>query len=214
MNGKMELRYFTHCLSQLANSSHNDQVALLAAIEAAITLLEARNRHTPGHSSEVAFIAFFIARHLGLSFQEQVRVKLAALVHDIGKVKSEEYPGEHALLGARIIRCVPQLDGIADMVLFHHARWQDATPFGLTPNAAIPLGARIIAVADAFQRSLSNRSGCNVVAKSSIVGGLRRREGLGLAPFIVDIIDENYDLLSRFVGMYPPIGPTIWKIYD
>jgi putative nucleotidyltransferase with HDIG domain len=199
-NSRLEMLYLISCLIRLANSPQYDRADLLAAVEAAITLLEAGNSDTCGHSSGVAFIAFFIADRLGLSAREQDKIKLAALVHDIGKVKCEEYPGQHALLGSQIIRCIPHMGEIADMVLFHHICLHGAT--GSVPQiwASIPLGARVIAVADAFQKCLVHCHGKKISGKDGILRELRSQAISDLDPRIVDIAAENYELLAGFVG--------------
>lgn len=194
-NTRQKWHYLTHCLTRLTDSSQSTKDGRLAAIEAAVTLLETGKSPGGGHSSEVAFIAWFIAHRLGLAPPEQDKIKLAALVHDLGKVKSEEYPGQHAFLGAQIICTNPHLGEVADMVRFHHTRWQGA--------AAIPLGARIIAVADAFQRALASQPANSTVLDRIILNRLRLRAGGDLDPAAVSIVAGNYELLSRFVSRRP-----------
>lgn len=197
----LESLYFTSCLVHLATSPKVSQADLLTAIEAAMTLLEARNSKTTcGHSSEVAFVATFIADRLGLPPRERARIKLAALVHDIGKVIREEYPGQHALLGAQIMRSIPGMDEIADMVLFHHPPCQDAACTASQPGIPIPLGARIISVADAFQKCMAHCRDKEALMGNGFLEELCSQAESGLDLLIIGIVVENHEMLSRFVG--------------
>ena len=133
--------------------------------------LEAQDPYTDGHSRRVAAHAVMVARRMGLSSEEVSRVRAAAAVHDIGKVRVPrevlDKPGRltsveldlvkrHADVGAEIVACLgdPELTAIVR----HHHEHFDGTgyPSGLAYER-IPLGARIIAVADTFDALTSVR---------------------------------------------------------
>jgi putative nucleotidyltransferase with HDIG domain len=197
---KLESVYFAHCIARLANSTTIRRADLLTAVEATVTLLEAVNGRNYGHSSEVAIIAFLLSRRLKMSCAEQDKVRLAALLHDIGKIKKDDYYGQHALTWAEIIRCNPLLEDVADMVLYHHAGWQGKKAAASPAGDDIPLGARIIAVADAFQKSFFHRQGNREKSDTKILKELRRQAGSAFDPHIVNLVIDNYRLLSKFVG--------------
>lgn len=153
------------------------QVRLLQAVNAVInslvSLLEARDAYTARHSQRVAAIASDIARELGLSPEELELVEKAALLHDIGKVgvpdavlgkasglSREEWNlmRSHPLMGEALLSPLfAYLGGIGPGVRHHHERWDGrGYPDGLA-GLEIPLLARIIAVADAYEAMTSDR---------------------------------------------------------
>jgi response regulator RpfG family c-di-GMP phosphodiesterase len=133
--------------------------------------LDAQDAYTDGHSRRVAAHSVMVARRMGLSSEEVERVRAAAAVHDIGKLRVPadvlSKPGRltsaefelvksHADAGAEIVACLgdPELSAI---VRHHHERFDGAGyPSGLA-GEQIPLGARIIAVADTFDALTSVR---------------------------------------------------------
>src|SRR5207244_2554929 len=137
-----------------------------------VATLDARDRYTAGHSAAVAVYARDIAARLGLSSTNQQLAHLAGLVHDIGKVGLSagllEKPGaltleerrqmeEHSIIGERILRKVDDYAEIAATVRHHHERVDgNGYPDNLV-GEEIPLIARIIAVADAYNAMTSDR---------------------------------------------------------
>jgi putative nucleotidyltransferase with HDIG domain len=152
----------------------NDRLerANLSFATALVATLDARDKYTAGHSTAVAIYARDIAGRLGLPDREQELIHLCGLVHDIGKIGLPagllEKPGaltlderremeRHSVIGETILRNVDDYSEIAGVVRHHHERI-DGTgyPDGLT-GSAIPLHARIIAVADAYNAMTSDR---------------------------------------------------------
>jgi putative nucleotidyltransferase with HDIG domain len=144
----------------------------LSFAEALVATLDARDRYTAGHSAAVAIYSRDIARRMGLASTLQERVYLCGLVHDIGKIGLPpgllEKPGaltleerrmmqEHSAIGERILRNVDGYDDIAEVVRHHHERIDgEGYPDGIS-DEAIPLLARIISVADAYNAMTSDR---------------------------------------------------------
>jgi putative nucleotidyltransferase with HDIG domain len=129
-----------------------------------VSFLEAIDIHHPGHSRGVAMLSDLISRRLGLPDAERRSIHFAALLHDIGKVRidrkllgagslpAEALPimREHPRLGVEILRPISMWEELLDVILSHHERWDGrGYPAGLS-GEEIPLGARIVAVADAF----------------------------------------------------------------
>ncbi len=135
-------------------------------------VLGLHSRETLEHSRRVARYAGAVARACGLPAGEVLNVQHAAFLHDIGKLhvppdlldkpdplEEEEWARlrEHSAAGARILLGNDRLAALAPYVLFHHERWDGrGYPHGLS-GTDIPLGARIIAVADAFDAMTSPR---------------------------------------------------------
>lgn len=146
--------------------------ASLSFASALVTTLDARDRYTAGHSAAVAIYSRDIAARMGLTPEEQHLVHLCGLVHDIGKVGLPpgllEKPGaltlderrqmeDHPVIGERILSRVEDYTEIARIVRHHHERVDGhGYPDGLRSDA-IPLLARIIAVADSYNAMTSDR---------------------------------------------------------
>jgi HD-GYP domain-containing protein (c-di-GMP phosphodiesterase class II) len=142
---------------------------MLAELSEAI---ESRDPYTRGHSARVTALAEAIARRLGWS-EEQLRcLHLGGPLHDVGKLSvpgrilckpgpltSEELAEirTHPETGARLIEPIEPARGALPYVLHHHERWDGSGyPHGLA-GPAIPIEARVLAVADAFDAMTSNR---------------------------------------------------------
>jgi putative nucleotidyltransferase with HDIG domain len=152
----------------------NDRLrrASLSFATALVATLDARDQYTAGHSAAVAIYARDIAQRMGLSEERQELVHLCGLVHDIGKIGLPagllEKPGpltlderrqmeQHSEIGERILRNVDDYSEIADIVRSHHERIDGmGYPDGLHAEE-IPLLARIIGVADAYDAMTSDR---------------------------------------------------------
>jgi putative nucleotidyltransferase with HDIG domain len=144
----------------------------LSFATALVATLDARDQYTAGHSAAVAIYARDIAERMGLSEEQQELVHLCGLVHDIGKIGLPagllEKPGpltleerrqmeQHSEIGERILRNVDDYSEIADIVRAHHERIDGmGYPDGVAGDY-IPLLARIIGVADAYDAMTSDR---------------------------------------------------------
>lgn len=133
---------------------------------------EARDPYTFGHSETVTLYAGAIARALSLSNSHVRIIENAAILHDIGKIgipdhilnkpgklTNEEYQNirQHPIIGERLIRQYSNLDDVAPLALHHHERYDGHGYPDQIKNKGIPLGARILAAADAFDAMTSDR---------------------------------------------------------
>jgi putative nucleotidyltransferase with HDIG domain len=139
--------------------------------ELLVSFLESTDIHYPGHSRAVAALADMITRKLGLGDEERRNVHFAALLHDIGKVMIDSSVLRHKGLlgpeararlhghpthGIELLRPITLWEGILPAIHSHHERWDGkGYPRGL-PGEQIPLGGRIIAVADSFDAMTRN----------------------------------------------------------
>jgi putative nucleotidyltransferase with HDIG domain len=156
----------------LATANERLRRASLSFATALVATLDARDEYTAGHSAAVAIYARDIARRMGLTEDDQELVHLCGLVHDIGKIGLTagllEKPGpltlderrqmeQHSEIGERILRNVDDYSEIADIVRAHHERIDGmGYPDGIHGDE-IPLLARIIGVADAYDAMTSDR---------------------------------------------------------
>lgn len=148
------------------------EAEIRSVLAALITALDAREAYTKGHSVRVAQYSVTIARQLGLSNAAQQQLHMAALLHDIGKIgvpdsvllkpgplSGEEFAvmATHPDTGARILASVNTLAGILPGIRHHHERHDGrGYPDGLAGDG-IPLPARIIALADAYDAMTTDR---------------------------------------------------------
>lgn len=134
-------------------------------VDAFAAALDAKNSSMCGHSQRVAVISLAIAKALQLSEAEQQTIYMGAQLHDIGKIgipdsilnktgKLTDYEfnriKEHPVIGNTIVQKVKVFEPICDIIRFHHERYDgNGYPDGLS-GKDIPLGARIVAIADSF----------------------------------------------------------------
>lgn len=164
---------FNSLMASITTAEQETQTAYTAAIRGLAATLDARDPNTAGHSERVSVLAVAIGRVLSLGAEELDVLRLGALLHDIGKIGiSDEIlrkPGPlteaeydaiktHTVVGARIIRTVPFLARHVEIVELHHER-QDGRgyPHGLRGDE-IPLVARIVHVADAYDAITNARA--------------------------------------------------------
>ena len=169
-------------------------------------LLQARDSHLHGHSQRVARHAARIARAMGLSEQETAKIKTAAEVHDVGKVYTPreiinnprrltqaeyEIVKQHAACGAEMLTVVGDPE-ITAMVRHHHERIDGlGYPDGLA-GSAIPLGARIIAVADTFDAISSERAYRPAMSQKAALDTLDAEAGAQLDADAVAMFKQGY----------------------
>jgi putative two-component system response regulator len=170
---ELEIRdYQLHLEQKVEEQAQKIRTAFLNAITSLAYALEAKDKYTSGHSQRVAGISVAIAAELGLSKPEIEKIRLAGLIHDIGKigvreavlnkpgkVSAEEYQHilSHSDIGEHILTPIVEDEAILKAVRHHHERY-DGTgyPDGLS-GEEIPLAARILAVADTYDAIISGR---------------------------------------------------------
>jgi putative nucleotidyltransferase with HDIG domain len=196
---------FNELMGGLTAAEAETQSAYLGAIRALAAALDARDPYTAGHSERVSALSVLIARQLALSEAEVDIIRLGALLHDIGKIGVADHilrkPGalsadefeqirRHPGLGARILRKVPFLEPHLAIVELHHERPDGkGYPFGLLGDN-IPLDARIVHVADAFDAMTSARAYRPARAASVALVELQRYSGTQFDSASVDALRE------------------------
>jgi len=172
----------------------------LDTIRALAAAIDAKDPYTKGHSERVAEMALALAQELNLPEREIERIEYTALLHDIGKIgvderilgkddglTSEEYKKiqKHSITGAKIIEPVDFLKDSYEAIYHHHERYNgDGYPDGLKEKN-IPLSARIIAVADAYDAMGSDRPYRKKLNKDKIMQELKDQSGKQFDPEIV-----------------------------
>lgn len=174
------------------------------SVDVLLRALSERDPYLGDHTADVASLARAVAGRLALASEEVERIGQAAELHDIGKVAIPDAilhkPGpldehewafirRHTIIGERIIQAAPALEAVAALVRSSHERY-DGTgyPDGLT-GAAIPLGARIVAICDAFDAMTSDRAYRGPMAPDAALLELRRCAGTQFDPVVVAAFD-------------------------
>ncbi len=190
---------------ELAEANEELQRLFISAIESIVLTLQAKDEYTEGHSRRVSAHATAIAREFSLPDKEIENIRLAALLHDIGKLGTKESilnkPGRlteeegkqirsHPLVAASILEPITPLQDIITYVKHVHENY-DGTgyPEGLKGDQ-IPLGARIICVADVFDAMTSPRPYRPPIDPDEVLAHLRREAGNQFDPAVVEVFLE------------------------
>lgn len=196
----------------------SDQLDLEPFNDTVRALVQALDLHEPGeggHAERVAVFATAAGHELGMTFNELLDLRRAAALHDIGKISVNQTTlrkiGElgddeleelrsHALMAMRIVESFEWLRPAVPMIRHHHERW-DGTgyPDGLA-GEEIPLGARVIGVAEAFDVLVTGSPWRRAVSNSEAVAELRRVSGQQFDPRVVEAFSVVQPLIQP-VGM-------------
>lgn len=218
-HGKNQVRVYRPDVVELAElkrlAAGPDRAARYRAAAALAKAVDARDVYTGSHSERVAELAARIAQLAGADEEAIELTRLAASLHDLGKLAIPEEilrkPGpltdperlvlqRHPQIGYRMLESLG-VDPVADWVLHHHERW-DGTgyPDGLAEEQ-IPFGARIIFVADAFDAMTSDRVYQSRRSISEALAELERCAGSQFDPHVVAVFAQ--DLGDRMAAVVP-----------
>ncbi|HEU5316493.1 MAG TPA: diguanylate cyclase [Chloroflexota bacterium] len=192
-----------------------------ATLQALTRALDTRDEETEEHSQRVRRYAEVLARALGLSEAEVERIGHGALLHDIGKIGVPDAillkPGpltedeqaamrRHPSIGYAMITHIPNLGpAAADVVLHHHEAYDGSGyPSGLKGDA-IPLGARIFAVADALDAMTADRPYRSALHWDAALAEIQRCRGVQFAPEVVDALRGIDPHELREAAGFPPV---------
>ncbi len=195
------------------------------AIRTIIGLVEVKDEYTYGHSERVTAVSLRIAELLPMERPDMRDIEIAGLLHDMGKIAvrpdvlrkpealtESEYEAikQHPVKGAAILNNVENAETIAAAVRHHHERW-DGTgyPDGLA-GEDIPLLARILAIADAFDSMASERPYKRVLAQDEIISELTEGTGTQFDPnitgLLLDALKNDEPFRNRINTIYRHSG--------
>ncbi|MBN1808596.1 MAG: HD domain-containing protein [Planctomycetes bacterium] len=198
-----DLQFLTVAGSLIGTALHGIEMSrkqretFLNAIRSVISISEMRDPETEGHSGRVSRFAAAVGRQFPLNEREVSRLRLAALLHDVGKaavpqsvldskgVGNADHTDEHALLGEKLASGIAGGEELAPAIRHHHERWDGkGFPDGLA-GEDIPLVSRIIAAADGVDHVVQD----SLTPQSVIEAGkwLKEHSGESLDPAVADV---------------------------
>ncbi len=204
---------FMHSLVNMKNDELNktyDQlkVRYMDTIEALRQAVDAKDIYTRGHSDRVAYYSVKIGEAIGLSREELETLRISGIFHDIGKIgtaddillKTDKLNDrelieiqKHPLKGARILSAVSMFKDVVPVVKCHHERVDGTGYPERLKNEEIPLLAKIISIADAFDAMMSDRlyrSKLNLEeARQQLLNGAGTQFDADIVPVFVNLID-------------------------
>lgn len=167
--------------------------------------VDAKDENTSQHSVRVSEYAVLIAERLGFDKEEKEHLRKTALLHDIGKIgipdgilnkpgrlTDEEYDimKSHVIRGSKILEKFTLIENVAEGALYHHEKYDGTGYVHGLKGEEIPINARIIGIADAFDAMTANRVYRNKMDMDYVLHELKRGKGTQFDPKLVDIMLE------------------------
>jgi response regulator RpfG family c-di-GMP phosphodiesterase len=194
--------------SELVEKNVQLRLLFLNTIESLVYTLEAKDKCTEGHSRRVSEMAGFMARTLQFSQEQVERIRLAGVLHDIGKIgvreeclnksgrlTEEEYDEikRHPLISERILKPIEALDDILPIIRHHHERYDGkGYPSGLM-GEKIPMGSRILAIVDSYDAMISDRPYRSALSIQKTLEEIQANAGKQFDPKLVTVFQNIYE---------------------
>jgi putative two-component system response regulator len=204
----------------------------LNTVQSLVHTLEAKDKYTEGHSRRVAKMAETMAKHLRFTDSQLERIHLAAILHDIGKIGVREAclnkPGrltpaeydevkQHPLISERILKPIEALEDILPNIRHHHERFDGkGYPSGLR-GTDIPIGSRILSVADSYDAMTSDRPYRRALSVHETLEELKRNTGTQFDPELVTLFLSIHEASARMLdddGERPVSRPTPSSVFS
>lgn len=180
-------------------------------IKAIMEALDAKDSYTSGRSKRITYYSVIVAKQLGLSTIDIGKVELAGMLHDIGMIgvsdeilykidalSQEEYDEikKHITYSVKILEDIKQLKDVVEIIKYHHEKY-DGTgyPYGIK-GEDIPLGSRIIAVADAFDSIISNRIYRNKIELQDALNEIKKGALTQFDPVVVKAFEDSFSEIA------------------
>jgi HD-GYP domain-containing protein (c-di-GMP phosphodiesterase class II) len=198
--------------------------AFLGTAQALGDAIEAKDAYTAGHTQRVLSYSLLMGKHLSLPSNELENLKLAAALHDIGKIGVDDQilrkPGkldeeekkkmdDHTLIGPRIVQNIKQMNAVIPGIRHHHEEFDGTGYPHKLSGEQIPLTARIIAVADCFDAMTTDRPYRKALSIQTALDELHKMSGTQFDGKVVEAFVKAYEageLNDTLVGR--PTSPT------
>ena len=206
--------YQQHLEQKVEVQARKIRASFLSAITALAYALEAKDKYTSGHSQRVAEISVAIAEELGLSQHSTERIRQAGLIHDIGKIGVRESvlnkPGHltdeefqhvkyHCEMGEHILAPIVEDEEILRVVRHHHERYDGTGYPNRLSGEQIPLGARILAVADTYDAMTSVRPYREAMSTEKACTEIERGKGTQFDPEVADAFLKSRQFENKVI---------------
>ncbi len=196
-----KLEVYHSVFDDLKSQLDSAEMSLINTVKTLLTVINAKDRYTYGHSERVVNHCLMIARYLNLEEDQVKLLRIAAFLHDIGKIEiardilnkegrltpeERRIIEQHPVWGAEIIRPVRSLRQVVPAVLHHHERYDGTGYPDRLKGSEIPWLARILTVADAFDAMTTERPHQRAKTIPEALAELKRCSGTQFDPWVVD----------------------------
>ncbi|MBI4698835.1 MAG: HD domain-containing protein, partial [Nitrospirae bacterium] len=203
---------FLNMLEDVSESFKELELLFMSLVKVMISTLDAKSPWTRGHSERVAKVAEMIAKELGVEGDDLKYLRLAGLLHDIGKIGTYDYLLEkpdkltrdefeiimkHPVQGETIIREIKQLRDITPIIRHHHENFDGTGYPDRLRGEAIPLFSRLLHIADSFDSMTSDRPYRQAPGFQYALLELRKYAGFQFDPHMVEAFFRIKDKLDR-----------------
>ncbi|MDV4150959.1 diguanylate cyclase [Clostridium sp. AL.422] len=207
---KNRVETYTSVLDEIKSDIDEKDVELVASIKTLISVINAKDRYTYGHTERVVLYSRLLADKLRLTNEDKKSLIHGAYMHDIGKINISkdiltkrmpltdaewEILKKHAEDGTEIIKQVKNLEGIIPIILHHHEKFNGTGYPGKLKGEEIPYLARVLCVVDSFDAMTSNRPYNFRRTYEQAIEEIRRCSGSQFDPNIaeefIEVINEN-----------------------
>lgn len=212
---KNRVESYYSILEELKEDIEAEHIDLITSIKTLISVINAKDRYTYGHTERVVMYSRLLGDKLGLSDEDKKTLKYGAYLHDIGKINiakeilikkmpltNEEWETlkQHPASGVEIIKSVDSLKNVIPLILHHHERYDGRGYPGGLKGEEIPYLARILTVVDSFDAMTSNRPYNTRKTYDEAIIELDKCSGSQFDPDItrafIEVIKENMDNLD------------------
>lgn len=207
---KNRVERYKSILEELEKDIEDKDIELVSSVKTLISVINAKDRYTYGHSERVVLYSRLMANKLNLSKKDKENLIYGAYMHDIGKINipkevlmkkmpltNEEWEmlKQHPENGVEIIKTIDSLSGAMPIILHHHERYDGkGYPYGLK-GEEIPFLARILCIVDSFDAMTSNRPYNKRKTYEEAIEELKRCSGAQFDPELsnafIEVIKEN-----------------------
>jgi response regulator RpfG family c-di-GMP phosphodiesterase len=195
-------RYFQDLGKKVGRNQNESRQLFFGAIQTLVNTLESKDSYTNGHSHSVVETAMVLGEQMKLNPEEMDDLCWAAMLHDVGKIAVDpnilNKPSElttteyrhimtHAMVGPNLVRPFVN-DKIVDIISHHHDHYDGSGLDQTISGISIPLGARIIALADAYHAMVSDRPYRKALSKMDAMEEIQWCSGSQFDPIIANIL--------------------------
>jgi HD-GYP domain-containing protein (c-di-GMP phosphodiesterase class II) len=190
-----------NAVEQLKKAAHENHLLFINSVRMLAAAIDAKDPYTRGHSERVARYSIAIGKALALPEKDMRNLRVSALLHDVGKIGIDDRilrkPGalsddefevmkQHPVKGAAIMSGVAQLIDVIPGMKYHHEKWGGGGYPDSLEGDAIPMQARIVAIADTFDAMTTNRPYQKAMELGYVVEKIKSFAGTRFDPKVVD----------------------------